>query len=133
MPVLEMVHDKDPKEVIWDGVKEYINDVHITGSQILIGIYVRPEKTKGGLFLTDNYRDEDKFQGKAGLILKLGSMDFDEDDKKFFGGRLPQVNDWVVYRPSHAFPVQFRNKVECRILEDARLIKAIVPAPDLVW
>ncbi len=133
MGVMTMQHDVDPRIAIWDSVKSYIDDVHLTGSQVLIGIYVRPEKTKGGIILTDQYRDEDKYQGKAGLILKMGAMPLNDDDKLFFGEKLPKVDDWVVYRPSHGFPLQFKNKVECRILEDVRLIKAIVAEPDMVW
>ncbi len=133
MGVMEMTHETDPRTAIQDKVKSYIDDVHLTGSQVLIGIYVRPEKTKGGIILTETYRDEDKWQGKAGLILKLGAMPFNEEDNIFFGGRLPQVGDWAVYRPSYGFPIQLRNNIECRILEDVRHIKAIVGSPDLVW
>lgn len=131
--VIQMSHDTDPRDEIINKVKSYIDTVHVTGAQVLLGIYMRPEKTKGGLILTDQYREEDIYQGKAGLVLKLGPVPFDKDDDLFFGGRFPQVGDWVVYRPSDGFPMDFGDKQKCRLLSDRRQIKVIIPSPDLVF
>lgn len=133
MPILKMQHDNDPRKEITDKVQSYVDEIQLTGAQVLIGIYVRPEKTAGGIMLPDQYREEDIYQGKAGLILKMGPIPFDEEDREFFGGKLPQAGDWVVYRPSHGYPLQLENKVDCRILEDRRLIKAIIPRPDMIF
>ena len=130
---MQMTTEIDSRAEIQNAVKDYVNDIHLTGAQVLIGIYVRPQKTKGGIILTDDYREEDVYQGKAGLILKMGPMKMDEKDADFFGDKAPQVGDWVMYRPSDGFPMEFGNKQKCRILSDRRQIKAILASPDMVW
>jgi co-chaperonin GroES (HSP10) len=131
--VIRMQHDKDPREEILERTKTYIENIHLTGAQVLLGIYRRPTKTAGGIELPDSYRDEDIYQGKAGLILKIGPVPIDKDDDDFFGGRFPKVGDWVVYRPSDGFPMDFGDKQKCRILQDRRQIKMIVNEPDLIF
>jgi co-chaperonin GroES (HSP10) len=133
MGVMKMEHTRDPKDDIFENVKDYIDDVKITGAQVLVGVYVRPSRTAGGIELPDSYRDEDIYQGKAGVILKMGPLPFNQNDDDFFGGKFPKVGDWVVYRPSDGFPLQLENKQNCRLLSDRFKIKAIVPRPDLVW
>lgn len=133
MALMQMAHEKDPRQEIEERVKSYIDNIQLTGPQVLLGIYVRPQKTKGGVILTEAYRDEDVYQGKAALILKMGPHPWDQDDDNFFGNRLPQVGDWVVYRPSDGFPMDFGDKQKCRILSDRRQIKMIISSPDVVW
>ena len=133
MPLIIMSDEVDSRKEIQDAVAPFLNDFHLTGAQVLMGIYVRPERTKSGLYLSDQYREEDVYQGKAGLILKMGPMKFDEKDSDFFGENLPKVGDWVLYRPSDGFPMEFGNKQKCRILADRRQIKAILTAPDSVF
>ena len=69
MKQLQMDHDGDPKQNLINEVGD-ISDIEIFNNQILVGVYIRPEKTKSGIYLSDKYRDEDKFQSKVGLILK---------------------------------------------------------------
>lgn len=133
MGLMQMAHDSDPAQEILNNVQGYIDTVHLTGAQVLIGIYVRPAKTASGIMLPDNYRDEDIYQGKAGLILKMGPSAFDDKDEDFFGERKPKVGDWVLYRPSDGFPLDFGKKQKCRILGDRRQVKMILQSPDCVW
>lgn len=133
MPLMKMKHDKDPKEEILERTRQYTDNISLTGAQVLVGIYMRPQKTAGGILLTDDYRAEDHYQGKAGLILKIGPAPIDKDDDDFFGGKFPKVGDWIVYRPSDGFPMDFGDKQKCRILQDRRQIKMIVNEPDLIF
>lgn len=134
MPIMKMDHSlADPKQEIQDKIKDVLGDIQLTGAQVLVGIYIRPEKTKGGVFLTEGVRTEDAYQGKAALVLKLGPIPFDKEDDLFFGGEFPKVGDWIVFRPSDGFPMDFGDKQKCRILSDRRQIKMIVKSPDVVW
>lgn len=134
MPLMKMQHAADPKEEILAKFKDVLDEVELTGPSMLIAIYKRPEKTAGGLYLTDEIRNEDKYQGKAGLILKMGPFPFDEDDKKFFGDNLPKVGDWVMCRASDGMPFVLGGmEGDCRLFDERRLLKMIINYPDSVW
>lgn len=100
-------------------------------NQILVGIYIRPAVTSGGVILTDKSIDEDKWQGKAGLVLAVGPMAFKDDARNSFEGQGVCVGDWIIYRVSDGFSIDI-NGVHCRLIEDVH-VKARVSAPSIVW
>lgn len=108
-----------------------IEDITIYHNQILVGIYMAPERTAGGIIRPDRTRDEDKWQGKVGLVLKTGPLAFVDDRSNIFAGQEVKPGDWIVYRVSDGFPIDI-NGVHCRIMEDTH-VKAAVPAPELVY
>lgn len=124
-----MAHDVDPREDIQGALGVAATQVTVMGAQVLVAIYKRPAKTKGGIYLSDNATDEDIYQGKVGLILKLGPMAFEEDETHKFPVK-PAVGDWVVFRVGDTFAFNM-NERYCRLVEDI-YIKAIVPYPDMV-
>jgi co-chaperonin GroES (HSP10) len=137
MPASLMLHEKDPKQDILDRVGD-ISGVEVFGSDVLVALYMRPEKTKGGILLADSTRDEDRWQGKVGLILKMGSTAFcDENGDKF---RDIKEGDFVIFRPSDGFPIQFnsakaatsRDAVPCRVVTDIH-IRLRVSSPDAIY
>lgn len=130
MPVMQMKHDIDPAEDIIDRVGD-LSEVAIPLNKVLVGIYMRPAKTTSGIHLPDEIRDEDRYQGKAGLILKKGPMAFVDDEKVQFSGLDPQVGDWVAFRPSNGLKIDIR-KVHCILLSDTHIEMAI-PTPDMIF
>jgi co-chaperonin GroES (HSP10) len=129
---MEMVNIHDPVEEIMDKIGD-LTDFVIPFNKILVGIYMRPEKTKSGLILTDKYREEDRWQGRAGVILKRGPMAFIDDDRVKFNGLDPQVGEWVCFRPSDGMKLDIRHKEgHCILLSDIQ-IQLVIPAPDLVF
>jgi len=132
MPVLEMVHTEDPVDEVIDRIGD-LSEIVVPFNKILVGIYMRSGKTKGGVILTDQYRDEDKWQGKAGLILKRGPMAFVDDDRVKFNGLDPQVGEWICFRPSDGMKLDIRHKEgHCILLQDIQ-VQLVIPAPDLVF
>lgn len=139
MPAIEMLHEVDPKEAILDRVKDVLPKIRIFGSDCLVAIYRRPEKTKSGLILSDTTRDEDRWQGKSGLLLKMGPTAYlNEEGEKF---RDIELYSWVVFRPSDGWPVTLNtmktalsrdNTVECRIITDINL-RMDVDHPDYIY
>lgn len=133
MPVqskaLEMIHETDPKEEIFEAVKGYIDDIEINGVDVLTVVYVRPKKTAGGIILTDEYRDEDRFQGIVALVVKTGP-NVSKYEEQFKDGRIPQVGDWVMYRTRDSDPFLI-GKRTARLVE-VQMIKGIVKRPDMV-
>lgn len=134
MPVMQMVHDKDPKEVIFDQYKPYLDDLRPLYSLVVVAIYQRPEMTRGGIILTQQTREEDVYQGKVGLVIKLGTRAFEDTDKVAFKDtERAKVGDWVVFRASDGFPMDVGSKDNhTRWLNDVN-IKAIIKDPDQIW
>jgi len=50
-----------------------ISQVEIAQNECLIATYMRPEKTAGGIVLPHQNLKEDQYQGKVGLVVKIGS------------------------------------------------------------
>lgn len=125
-----MEHDVDPKQTVLDAVGD-IEAVEITGVQILVGTYLRPEKTSGGILLTDTIRDEDIYQGKVGMVLKVAPGAFvDGGPDAKFNGFIVKPGDWVFYRVADGFSMSI-NSHHCRLLEDVH-IRGRVPHPDII-
>jgi len=130
MPPALMSHVEDPANEIRKRIGD-ISKIEVLHNQILVGVYIRPEKTKGGILLTSQTRDEDRYQGKAGLVLKKGPLAFVDDDNNKFHGQNVDVGDWVFYRVSDGFPLVL-NGTLCRLLEEVH-VKGKIPSPDVVF
>ena len=128
---MDMLHTLDPAESLLDELDGRQDAIKPLGSGVLVAVYVRPNKTKGGILLTDKSQDEDKFQGKVGLVLKLGPIAFVDDDTHRFGEDIPQPGDWVVYNVGETFAFNMGD-VRCRIVEDVA-VRAITSRPDMVY
>ena len=70
-----------------------IRGFEVWGDQVLLGVFVRPARTKGKI-IYGGVAKEDIWQGKVGLILAIGPDAFTEADKTF-NGRKPEVGDWA--------------------------------------
>lgn len=128
VPITSMYHDEDPAKDIVEKVGD-ISGFDLFGPKVLVAIYVRPEKTKGGIYLTDKVRDEDLYQGKVGYVLKIGPGAFSDND--WFGDVRVDVGDWVGFRASDGAALVV-NGVNCRLLEDVR-IYGKASNPDLIF
>ena len=130
MPPRMMEHDADPKAVLKEQIGN-IDSFDIYNNQILIAVYVRPEKTKSGIFLPDAHRAEDQFQSKVGLVLKKGPAAFEGDDSLWFKDMKIELDDWIVFRPSEGWAITV-NGVLCRMLDDTS-VRGKIDAPDKIW
>lgn len=111
-----------------------LKDVPVYGASLLVAVYRRPEKTKGGVYLTDRVLEEDIYQGKVGLVLKLGPFPMSEEDIKYFDGSPPKVGDWVVFNTNAGTPLGlFDKKGDCRFLKERRSVLMTIPDPEMVW
>jgi co-chaperonin GroES (HSP10) len=134
LPHVQMEHGVDPKAFLLEGLGD-ISDVELFHNNLIVAIYRRPEKTAGGIILTDKHRDEDVYQGKIGMVVKLGPNAFKGDD----AWNWPDIKegDWVVFRPSDGWSMSIRGKgktdpVLCRRLKDTS-IEGRIPNPDMIW
>lgn len=130
MPAMVMSHDTDPRETLVRSLGN-LKDVEIFNDQVLCAVYMRPQKTKSGIFLPDQHRDEDRFQSKVGVIVKMGESAFNDDTGVWFKGLRFSIGDWVVYRASDGWSLTINN-VLCRLLDDTK-IRGRIQHPDTVW
>lgn len=129
MPHMPMSHEEDPKQNLLEQLGD-ISQVELFHNQVLLAVYLRPEKTKSGLILTANHLDEDKYQSKVGLLVKRGPLAF-EQDGNWFNGMTFQDHEWLIFRPSDGWSITV-NGVLCRIFDDIS-IKGRAPHPDSVY
>jgi len=132
-----MLHAVDPREAIFEKTKHLTPDVELFQNQLLLAVYIRPEKTASGIILTARTRDEDRHQSKVGLILKVGPRAFDDPQREWFSGEENfQVGDWVVFRPSDGWQITLNTGEEegvlCRMLLDTQ-VRMRIAAPDDIW
>ena len=130
MPPMLMQHDSDPARDLRDKIGS-LDDIEIFGNRILVGVYLRPNKTRSGIMLADVTREEDRYQGKAALVLKKGPSAFVDDATTSFQGQGVDLGDWIAFRPSDGFQITI-NGVLCRLLEDVN-VRVKIPSPDIIY
>jgi len=130
MPPMKMTHAVDPKIDLLEKIGD-LSEVEVFNNNILVAIYIRPNKTKSGIILADETTEQDKYQGKVGLVVKLGNSAFEDETGRWFKGIKVNVGDWVVFRPSDGWSIAI-NSQPCRIMDDV-VIRGRVKHPDLVW
>lgn len=97
-------------------------------NKVLVAVYMRPDKTKGGIIIDTK---EDEWQSKIGLIIACGGAAFDNTDGKWFQGTQPKLHDWISFKGSSGTHMQI-NGHPCRIFTDLQF-DMVVPAPDSIW
>lgn len=135
MPHMEMVHDKDPRQAIYDkiGMKKLgvLPGFRLHGNRVLVGIYERPEKTKSGLYLADTTRKEDEHQGKAALVLMKGHSAFKSDEHFSFGPDNVEPGEWISLWVTDGRKKIINGQL-CRVIRDQD-INMVIPSPDSVF
>jgi len=133
----------DPKQLILDQLGD-LSGLEIANNEVLIATYMRPEMTAGGIVLPHQNLKEDQYQGKVGLVVKIGvACRFERIDAhtgvKF--GIPIALHDWVVVRTSDTWTLEVNGRtnssdprefVKCRLVFDDQ-IRMKVPRPGMVW
>lgn len=138
MPAVEYDHVVDPRDALLQKAGD-LDGIEVFGNDILVALYTPPEKTKSGIIFADDTRNEFRFQGKVGLVLKMGPTAYVNDAGDKF--RDIEVGDWVVFRPSDGWPFQLNTMksriakdsiVDCRVVSDLH-IRVRVNHPDAIY
>ena len=133
MPPMMIKHKIPPAQKLLDEIGD-ISNLEIFNNQILCAVYIRPTETVVGgkaFFLTDNQVDEDKYQSKMGLVVKMGASAFQDKSGNWFKDITVEEGDWLILRPSDGWSITV-NGVLCRIMEDSD-VKGRHPNPDAIW
>lgn len=137
----------DPAAQLKRDILAKIGDVsgfEIAQNEILLAIYQRPETTSSGIIQVAQTLKEDIYQGKVGLVLRIGEhCQFDRVDPytNIQTGIPISLHDWVVVRPSDTWALDINMKsdalsskdfVACRLVHD-KDIRAKIPHPGVIW
>lgn len=104
-----------------------LSDVEVFYNWVLIVKHVRRVVARG-LLAAPETQNEDRWQGKVGLIVKKGPATFQDDDRNKFYGANPDIGDWVIFRNSDGWDADLGKRTErldyfqCRFIPDAHII-----------
>jgi hypothetical protein len=132
MPNVAMLHEVDPKTEILKKLGNTLDGFEILNNEVLLAIYMRPRMTRGGIQLTGRILDEDKYQGKTGLVVKVGpSCEFPTPINSPVA-----LHDWVLIKASDSLSMDILGddgtEVPCRLIMD-KFIRVRVSRPDMAW
>lgn len=131
---MKSLHTVDPVRALKAKVGD-LSKLEVFHNKILVAIYQRPESLDLGggkkLFLSDQTRKEDEWQGKVSLVMKLGPLAFKDDAHNKFEGQQVAPDEWIASRPSDGWSLKV-NGVPCRMLEEVH-IQARLNHPDDVY
>lgn len=126
----------DPKQALVDSLGD-ITGIEVFHSQVMVATYIEPEMTAGGIIKPDRTIQENRFQGKVGLVIKLGPLAFKDCNVAEFGGVEIKEGDWVYFRPGDGmelYSVDGERKAgtSCRLFQDVNILGR-VSDPALIW
>jgi hypothetical protein len=130
--IQELAQAADPKKAILAAVGD-LSKQDVFTDLVLVGTYIRNERTAGGIIRPIDNVKEDEYQGKVGLVLKKGpdAHGFDPMSGIPDSGGNAVPGSWVVYAIKDGWPVQI-NGMPCRFVPYSKLRMRITD-PNLVF
>lgn len=126
----QIAQASDPKKGILAAIGD-LSGMDVAADLVLIGTFIRPEKTAGGVIRPKENIQEDEFQGKSGLVLKTGPIAYADWEDPAERGQMAEVGAWAVFAIKDGWPVQI-NGVACRFVPYDK-IRANVVNPAMVF
>ncbi len=133
----------DPAKALRDAAGD-LSEIEVFHNLILAATFIAPAKeitrddgSKVKLHLPDRSLSEDRFQGKAYLVLKIGPTAFKDAPGVGFGGVSVKPGDWILAKPSDGFELfkgdaGAKEGASVRLFEDIH-IKGRVSDPTVVY
>ncbi len=120
----------DPRMAIIKAVGD-LTDQKVFSDMVLVGTYIRNEKTSGGIIMPKDTVAEDIWQGKVGLVLKAGPLAYAEWETDEERGKAAQIGTWVVYAIKDGWGITL-NGTPCRLIPYER-IRMRITDPSMVF
>jgi len=133
----------DPAKALRDAAGD-LHEIEVFHNLVLAATYIAPPKVLKGpngedvqLHLPDRSLAEDRFQGKAYLVLQVGPTAFKDAAGVAFGGKTVKPGDWIVARPSDGFELfkgdaGSKEGASVRLFEDVH-IKGRISDPTVIY
>ena len=126
------VHAKEPDQVILDEIGD-LSGHEVLYQNVLVAVYERKEgMTAGGIIAPAKVFEEDQYQSKVGMVLKVGPRAFQDEGSIKFHDYAAKPGDWVVYKASNAMALLIGVR-KCHLIADVYLTKMRIAHPDLVY
>ncbi len=130
-PKIEQISQStNPKKAILDAVGD-ISKARVCSDLVLLGTFIRNEKTAGGIIRPRENVQEDEHQGKVGLVLKAGPLAFADWEEKDSKGANAIRGSWVVYHVMDARQIQIHG-TPCRLIPYEK-IRMVIDDPNMVF
>lgn len=120
----------DPRRALLEAAGD-LDKEDVFGDLVLVGTFIRHEKTEGGIIRPHENVQEDEWQSKVGLVLKKGPLAWSEWEEESDRGSNARLGSWVVFNIKDGWPVQV-NGTPCRFIPYERL-RMRVSSPDVVF
>ncbi len=147
--VVNLARMQDQRKAILDAVGHVLHKFDpIYGNDVLTATYIEPEVTAGGIIMPEQRLNESVYQGKVGLVLKLGVDAFkfregfsffareagegEDEYRQRVAAMTPRVGDWVFYRPVGNLWKCTINGFACQFVRDSE-IKGRVTDPEVIF
>ncbi len=109
-----------------------LSGIKLFGNRVLVAKFIRTHiGTSGKLLAAKQTNDEDKWQGKVGLVVMKGTIAFQDDESTVWHGDDVAVGDWVFYQYGDGTDVDVGD-VHCKILKEGE-IAGVIPRPDFFF
>jgi co-chaperonin GroES (HSP10) len=109
-----------------ESVSEAMRIIEPKGYQLLVAMPVVEEKTKGGIFLTDDLKTREGTASIMGLVLKIGPQAY-QDEARFPNGAWCKEGDIVLFKSYTGNRIKILGQ-EFRLVNDD-VIGAVVSDP----
>lgn len=121
-PELELDTDGDElKTEIMDSFGGALDGVDVFKALVLVATFQRDRAAKGSKILTAGItKKEDVYQGRVGLVAKIGPLAFQDNKDVQFAGKRVDPGDFCFYTPADGKRMMV-NGVECRLIEDVHI------------
>ena len=126
--VIEYSEGQDPKQVVLDIINPLIQDLHLFRNEVLVVTAPNRTHSKGGLIIPEQYKKEQRFQGKIGLIVGKGEIAFNDENLWPNEDTRPVVGSWVFFRTADSSECAIGG-YSCRFIRDD-LIRGRCSSPD---
>ena len=118
-------------------LKETLDNYNPFPTDVIVVKWIREKIGTGKLMAAPQTQNEDRWQCKCGLILKLGSHAFQDEGELQFHGWRANVGDWVQFRASEGdefgiVPVGSLQQFESKRLWHGH-ISAVLTHPDQIY
>lgn len=112
---------EEEKKTIMESFHGALDHVDLFKAQVLVVIFQREKLGRNSKILTaEKTKKEDVYQGRVGLVVKIGPLAFTDSTDVQFGGKRVDPGDWCFYIPANGTRLMV-NGVECRIIEDVHV------------
>ena len=96
------------------------------GYQLLVALSSQEEKTEGGVYVPDEWREREESAGIAAMVLRKGADAF-TDESRFPSGAFCKEGDWVIMKAYSGFRVEIHGQ-QFRLINDD-CVRAVIEDP----